>query len=118
MRKTLRTALFLIATPIGVPEAHAASNAVPADGVKTSSFGTMSCGSLFNPRLRFALQYFVIGYVSGVNVFPERELDILRGLDADAINLWIDSYCRGHPLERIDEAAKELIQSLETRAKD
>jgi hypothetical protein len=37
----------------------------------------------------------------------------IKETDTDAANLFVDNYCREHPLENIADAATALIRALE-----
>jgi hypothetical protein len=55
-------------------------------------------------------QQWLLGFLSGIGSMVLGELDPLRGLDADAVYAWLDGYCRNHPAESIEAAARVFIQ--------
>jgi hypothetical protein len=58
---------------------------------------------------------WVLGFVSGANVYQSLGADFLRNTDSDAIAAWIDNYCRQNPLHGITQAVNELIDVLQRR---
>jgi hypothetical protein len=62
------------------------------------------------------MEGWVLGFVSGANIYVDEHPEILEGVDARAINAWIDNYCRAHPLEPLRDAALELVKELNRRA--
>ena len=75
---------------------------------------SFSCGKWINTPKHtseyFQLRYWVLGYLSGINM--ESGADFLRGRDADALTVWIDNYCRRNPLHAITQATTQLIEEL------
>ena len=59
----------------------------------------------------------MLGFVSGANwASPGDREDFLKGLDAPALEVWIDNYCRAHPLERFSDSVDALVKELRTKA--
>lgn len=56
---------------------------------------------------------WLAGYLSGVAV--ARDIDFLKGVDDNTIKLWMDNYCRSHPLDLIGYAADALSIELKNR---
>jgi hypothetical protein len=54
---------------------------------------------------------WVFGFISGINL-ENPSGDFLQGRDADGLIAWIDNYCRSNPLNRITQAAVELVKVL------
>jgi hypothetical protein len=83
--------------------------------------GVNSCGSWTEEWARDSQRLelwkaWVLGFVSGANIYAEHG-DFLRGpVDAPAIYAWINNYCRAHPLESLRDAAIELVGELLRRA--
>jgi hypothetical protein len=73
-----------------------------------------SCGKWINTPKHtneyFQLRYWVLGYLSGINM--EGGADFLRGRDADGLTVWIDNYCRQYPLRAITQAINALVDEL------
>jgi hypothetical protein len=54
---------------------------------------------------------WVLGFLSGAGYMGTREgFDPLRGVDAAAVQAWLDNYCRVHPLENLADAAGAFIR--------
>jgi hypothetical protein len=51
---------------------------------------------------------WVLGFLSGVG-YINGDYDPLRGLDANAVEAWLDHYCQAHPSEKLSEAAAAFI---------
>lgn len=78
--------------------------------------GVASCGNFIQQRNnRTAHLHWIMGYVTGVNVFRTSFLgegasvDVLNGVDIDAIELWITNYCTENPLETVSDATLALV---------
>jgi hypothetical protein len=61
------------------------------------------------------MKMWLLGFISGANINPERP-EIFRDVDPPAIWVWVDNYCRAHPLELVTEAAVALVEELLSRA--
>jgi hypothetical protein len=59
---------------------------------------------------------WVLGFVSGANVYADNPEIFSRQLDAPAIYAWIDNYCRSNPLESVYAASISLVRELLHRA--
>ena len=55
-------------------------------------------------------EQWVVGFLSGIGSMVLGELDPLHGLKADAVYDWVNGYCRDHPAETIEAAARVFIQ--------
>jgi hypothetical protein len=51
---------------------------------------------------------WVLGFLSGIGFVNANQSDPLHGLDAEAVQAWLDTYCRNYPLDPIINAAKGL----------
>jgi hypothetical protein len=89
--------------------------------------GSKSCGSWTQVRraggvMAGTYESWIAGFLSGSNsiISGELKVDILEQqtklADAQDINVWIDNYCKSHPLVPISEAANELGRELIRRA--
>lgn len=82
----------------------------PAVGYSVIGPGVSSCatwaddGKRNEPAAQHNLVW-VLGYLAGVAYGSPDDDDPLRGVDAMTIRAWIDSYCSGHPLATIEDAA-------------
>ena len=85
--------------------------------------GTVSCGEWIERRarpegdtLRFISEVWVRGFLTGMNsslAFIDHKLS-WTGKDTDPAgnNLWLDNYCRLHPLTHLGDAAGALWNEL------
>jgi hypothetical protein len=87
--------------------------------------GTRSCGDWLqyrsnNPAAAYQPSAWIDGYISGFNV-ASPDSDFLtaaansNGLNSNALNAWVDNYCRSKPLDVIATAATALMQALKAR---
>jgi hypothetical protein len=54
---------------------------------------------------------WVLGFLSGVGYMRRKEgFDPLNGLDARAVDGWLDNYCRANPLKTLAAAAAAFVQ--------
>jgi hypothetical protein len=86
--------------------------------------GTATCGNWMlerSPGQRVTAEgvgffSWVLGFLSGANanrVGP----DFLEQTNPAGILAWMNSYCQGHPLDKIVNAAEKLQNELKARAK-
>ena len=79
---------------------------------KAIGAGGVSCRTWTSERMRIGGRYsdmanWVVGFLSGVGYKgPE---DPLGGLDADAVEGWLDQYCQIYPLNSLADAAKAFV---------
>ena len=52
---------------------------------------------------------WVLGWVSAAGYYSGQPL---RDTDSQAIAAWVDKYCHEHPLSKIADAAKSLVETL------
>jgi hypothetical protein len=76
--------------------------------------GVQSCGTWTQNRrsqsnLQYLMSQWVMGWVSARGYYGTP----MRKADADALDGWIDNYCREHPLEQLKGAAEALVRELE-----
>jgi cytochrome P450 len=64
-------------------------------------------GIFFNSMLNW-----VLGFTSAAGYYDVR--GVLRETDSAAISAWIDKYCRQHPPDHLQDAAKYLVNELST----
>ena len=108
----LRTALYLaLMTTALLAPPHLRAQ---VSGATTYGLGTKSCESWTADRkqnnvIATANEAWVLGFVSGVGFASLVELE---KTDANAINLWISTYCQKNARRSISEAAGALAQEL------
>ena len=64
---------------------------------------------------RLTMESWVLGYLSGANVFSNSGKDTLSDIDADVLWSRLDSYCRAHPLEKLPDSVRGLAMELHAR---
>ena len=87
----------------------------PAVAYTVRGVGAYSCGAWVNERndiTRHNLQlHWILGFLSAVGWMSPNNDDPFEGVDADAVELWIDNYCKKHPLEKIVDAAEAFYEA-------
>lgn len=58
---------------------------------------------------------WILGFISGLNVFGANNGNVAPGLQADGLLGWIDQYCSAHPLDRVTLAGFKLVDELKRR---
>ena len=79
-----------------------------------------SCGTWVkerNARNTQIYETWVLGFLTGANIFGGSNTDFLKGLDAEAIFAWIDNYCKTHPSENLSKSAVTLTHKLNNHTK-
>ncbi len=92
-------------------------------GVYIMGAGTIGCGEFVKERQESDVKsdlnsQWILGFISAINVRRNEENeDSVLGMDTDivSIELWLENYCREHPLEKLYKASKALIVELEER---
>ena len=81
--------------------------------------GTMSCGQWVhfrqtteNPDLAKLAAAWVRGFISGVNAATPKGSKVGEGSDPEDNNLWLDNYCKAHPLDELAFASVALWNAL------
>ena len=95
-----------------------AANSATAE--KITVLGVPSCGQWIKERgpQNHATAYhlgWLLGYVSGANVFRIGDKDILKTIDFNSIEAWMDNYCQAHPLDSAADGARNLVIELERK---
>jgi hypothetical protein len=57
-------------------------------------------------------QHWLLGYMSGYNAAYPTNKDLLDGMDADTVTVWMDKYCTSNPTKKLYEAAGVLLRQL------
>ena len=81
--------------------------------------GAASCGKWSEPHTAGALEanyQWVVGFVSGANMFTENDIIDRPEVDYAALMAWMDNYCNAHPLDTVQVAAFKLVRELEAKA--
>ena len=102
--------VLLLATILGL---SSATPVAAADTVRIIGAGTASCGDWMAKRTASSVdalqhQQWVLGYLSSVANWTDP--DPMKGLDAEAVWAWMDSYCRAHPLATVSKAARAFVE--------
>jgi hypothetical protein len=88
----------------------ALSTSAEAAEFQEIGLGLSSCASWTEARSDQAklasdmYQQWVVGFLSGVGYTGIA--NPLLGMDADGVWAWVDNHCRGHPIDKIADAAK------------
>jgi hypothetical protein len=75
--------------------------------------GDSSCGTWLANRKEgnwYTDGQWVLGWLSAAGYYDVR--GDLRETDSDAVDAWLDKYCREHPLNTIKAAAASLVDEL------
>lgn len=88
-----------------------------ADAGSLVTRGSVSCGNFVKDReARRISVIWALGFVTASNYAEwkrlpkqDKEVDLLDGADADAIELWLVNYCTKQPLTPLWFAAGELV---------
>lgn len=97
-----------------------------AIGFSTNSYAVMtrgyaSCGQWVTSRADEdkhwatvgAFTSWELGFLSGMALITQD--DILKNVDAASVQLWLDNYCKEHPLDSTYEAGQHLFAELKKR---
>lgn len=92
------------------------STSVPAVTV----LGGGSCGQWISDRksnkmMSATKEFWLLGYISGLAAATDK--DVLKGMDSNSMEAWIDNYCGNNPLDRFVNAADALFIELVKRTK-
>lgn len=109
MRKII---LLVLASCLTVPALAASSGPT----INYTTFGNVDCGRWIaekNPNKKG----WVLGMLTGINFQHEAEhlwpADPLGKLDsAEQAFLWVDNYCKAHPLDKVSNAVVDLFNAL------
>jgi hypothetical protein len=76
--------------------------------------GVLSCETWAANRrdgVAVAVDQWILGFLSGAAYQGPgpQVLNPLKGVDADAVWAWMDTYCRAHPIDRIADAGVAFI---------
>src|SRR5271165_3427144 len=80
--------------------------------------GTSSCGNWVTVRSKKKSgtttnqEQWLLGFLTAFNGVGRGTNDIAEGTDLDGLFVWIDNYCKGHPLEMLASAAGQLVVEI------
>lgn len=76
--------------------------------------GTYSCGFYVKSRELGSTSppSWLLGFLSGANVYGSHKVDLLKNVDHDSLFLWMDKYCKENPLEFMEAGARLLLNEL------
>jgi len=82
--------------------------------------GARSCGAWISEEggpYQVENHEWLLGYISAFNTYALTvDADVTQGIDIDGLYVWMDNYCRAHPLDLIQVAANALISELQHRS--
>jgi hypothetical protein len=96
----------------------------PAHPQGVQVYGPMpspSCGAWTAARTSrsgdtIAYEYWLMGFVSGRNWFePSANGGVRSANDPQALEAWVDEYCKAHPLDNLVAASLKLVDELRRR---
>lgn len=112
------SAVFAIAL-VNSPEASAAGKTITIIGGSTCSDWTEAkrVAALDRPSdlgwISVSLRRsWLVGYMSALNASSSSDKNILKSVDADIIETWIDKYCLQNPKMSIGDGADKLFIEL------
>ena len=80
--------------------------------------GTMSCGTLVQSvhnaenTDKVIIGSWVNGYLTAINQFKYKRINVAQGTDREARELWIYNYCQKNPLDNLATATSSLYAEL------
>lgn len=79
-----------------------------------STVGDRSCGKWSarkqNPYTEASSEAWLMGYMTGLAIASEK--DVLADTDGESMILWMDNYCRTHPLDLVGTGGATLFFEL------
>ncbi|RYF30685.1 MAG: hypothetical protein EOO23_04605 [Comamonadaceae bacterium] len=79
------------------------------------SYNSLTCGDFMSQRSNEAVvgmaSEYIRGYFSAHNVFSGRK-QITASYPNSTLGLWLEKFCREHPLANIQEAAPALVAEI------
>jgi len=107
------------------PAAGYEKKSITVDADETGDFavegaGVKSCEDYLSDKKKNAAMYYINlnwakGFVTGVNYVRMEEQEnsqLGAGLDLDALTLYLDNYCQGHPQASLADASVSLVTEL------
>jgi hypothetical protein len=62
-------------------------------------------------------QAWLLGYLSGINIWSNSEVDLLESVDAELVSAWMDRYCLANPGKAVIDGVDLFVGELKRRAK-
>jgi hypothetical protein len=102
---------------LGVATAGASSDLPGKGPVIVLGEGTISCGQWLEYRKTKVITgaesaAWVRGLITGMNAADPQNHAVGHGSDPAGNNLWINNFCKQHPIERLYEASVALWYAL------
>lgn len=75
--------------------------------------GAATCGKYFseNQKMKSSFFFWAQGYLTAI-FWAMESSSILAQKDPEALNLWLDNFCKDNPLKSYHEAVKALVKEL------
>jgi hypothetical protein len=85
---------------------------MPSWAVTSLTIKDASCASWLDARARNEQHQtaWLLGYLTGVSVGAN--VDILKGVRSEVIEVWMDDYCKSNPQKRVTDGTSDLIDVL------
>jgi hypothetical protein len=87
------------------------------DAMALATMGDRSCGTWATRKQDFTTDIsstaWLTGFMTGMAVGTS--VDVLRDVDGDSVLLWMDNYCKAHPLDKVATGAATLFIELRGR---
>jgi hypothetical protein len=97
-----------------LPERHKCLDLLELERVKVNRDGTLTYPD--HPQLGadfLAVDGWLRGFFSAVNLLnKDTDGNVTKGATGYPLMLWVFSYCRAHPSDRLAEAALELLKAF------
>jgi hypothetical protein len=81
--------------------------------------GLPNCADWGDKSVQYVTHSWLTGYMSGLNIAWTRagDPDMLKGMTSAQIVLWMDNYCKAHPLSDLVDGSVDLVRDLRERGK-
>lgn len=110
----MKKLIFVLAVAFSFP-----ALAAPSNSGRFTTIGNSTCADWFDPIRRPHATTWLMGYLSGMNAMYHSagtQLDPLVELQSpDQAMLWLDNWCRAHPLEMMSTGVQGLFKELTIR---
>ncbi len=91
--------------------------AVATSAMAVTTIGDRSCGQWVgrtkSPIEHIGPENWLMGFMTGLSVGSQK--DVLAEPDGDSLILWMDNYCKSHPLDKVGTGATVLYYELISR---
>ncbi len=112
-RKSLQAIILLCLATFALGAGTSGSEANVMFGSGKDSCGQWTADHTSGTVVGKYQEQWLLGYLSGISQWSGfREKDILAGQDFAGISAWVSLYCSQHPLEKLVDAADELVKVL------